>query len=189
MLKKISLKEFKVLYRKHIIKDFPREERNSLNKFKKRVTKGKEEVYIYEENGIEKAYTIIAVLNNYVMMTFLAVFKEFRGEGIGTKLLKEIKDNFSNKKGILLEVEDPKYCINEEDEVIRKRRIKFYEKSNYHIVAGIKLNLHSTIFNIMILDIDNRGEERKEIAKELNDFYTEIFRRYDKNLSFEIIED
>ena len=90
---------------------------------------------------------------------------------------------------MLLEVEDPKYCINEEDEVIRKRRIKFYEKSNYHIVDGIKLNLHSTIFNIMILNINNKEEERKEIAEELNAFYTEIFRRYDKNLSFEIIED
>ena len=47
MLKKVDLKEFKEIYRKHIIKDFPREERTTLNKFKKRVTRGQEEVYLY----------------------------------------------------------------------------------------------------------------------------------------------
>ena len=84
MLKKADLKKFKEIYRKHIVKDFPREERRSLNKFKKRITRGKEEVYMYLENGQEKAYTIIAVLDNYIMVSFLAVFEEYRGEGIGT---------------------------------------------------------------------------------------------------------
>ena len=72
-------------YRKHIIRDFPREERRSLNKFKTRITRGKEEAYIYLENGEEKAYTIIVVLNSYVMVSFLDVFEQYRGEGIGTK--------------------------------------------------------------------------------------------------------
>lgn len=188
MLKKINLKEFKNLYRKHIVKDFPREERRSLNKFKKRITKGKEEAYIYLENGKEKAYTIIAVLDNYVMVSFLAVFKEYRGEGIGTKLLKEIKDNFSNKKGILLEVENPKYSKNQEEKEIRERRIKFYEKSNYNIVDGVEVNSHSIMFNIMILNINNKEINKQQISKEINDFYTNIFRRYDKDLSFKIIE-
>ena len=44
------------------------------------------------------------------------------------------------------------------------------------------------MFNIMILNINNNKVDKQEIAKELNDFYTEIFRRYDKNLSFRIIE-
>ncbi len=188
MLKKASLKDFKDLYRKHIVKDFPREERRSLNKFKKRITRGKEEAYIYFENGKEKAYTIIVVLNNYVMVSFLAVFEQYRGEGIGTKLLKEIKENFSNKKGILLEVENPKYSKSQKEKEIRERRIKFYEKSNYKIVDGVEVNSHSIMFNIMILNINNEQINKQEIAKEFNDFYTNIFRRYDKNLSFRIIE-
>lgn len=187
MLRKANLKEFKKLYRKHIIKDFPREERRSLNKFKKRVTRGSEEVYIYEEDGKEKAYTIVAVLNNYIMVSFLAVYKEFRGEGIGTKLLSEIKDNFSNKKGILLEVEDPDFSKDQKEEEIRKKRIRFYKKSNYNIVDGVKISSHSIIFDIMILNISNTKIDKQEIAKELNDFYINIFKRYDKTLSFKII--
>ena len=188
MLKKINLKEFKNLYRKHIVKDFPRAERTTLNKFKKRITRGQEVVYVYEEVGKEKAYTIIANLDNYVLVSFLAVFKQYRGEGIGTKLLKEIKANFSNKKGILLEVENPEYSISQDEKEIRQRRIKFYERSNYNIVENIQINLHSTIFNIMMLNINDTKINKQEISKELNDFYTNIFRRYDKTLSFKIIE-
>ena len=188
MLKKINLKEFKNLYRKHIVKDFTRAERTTLNKFKKRITRGQEVVYVYEEVGKEKAYTIIANLDNYVLVSFLAVFKQYRGEGIGTKLLKEIKANFSNKKGILLEVENPEYSISQNEKEIRQRRIKFYERSNYNIVENIQINLHSTIFNIMMLNINDTKINKQEISKELNDFYTNIFRRYDKTLSFKIIE-
>ncbi len=188
MLKKINLKKFKDLYRKHIVKDFPRAERTTLNKFKKRIIRGQEEVYIYKGDGKEKAYIIVAVLNNYIMVSFLAVFEKYRGEGIGTKLLKEIKEKFNNKKGILLEVENPQYSIDEADKITRQRRIKFYEKSNYIVIDGVELNLHSTMFNIMILTINDVEIEKKEIAKELNGFYTNIFRRYDKNLSFRIIE-
>ena len=188
MLKKINLKQFKNLYRKHIVKDFPRAERTTLNKFKKRITRGQEVVYVYEEAGKEKAYIIIANLDNYVLVSFLAVFKQYRGEGIGTKLLKEIEANFSNKKGILLEVENPEYSISQDEKEIRQRRIKFYERSNYNIVENIQINLHSTMFNIMILNINNTKINKQEISKELNDFYTNISRRYDKTLSFKIIE-
>lgn len=188
MLKKINLKKFKNLYRRHIIKDFPREERRSLNKFKKRITKGQEEVYIYEENGQEKAYIIIADLDNYVLVSFLAVFEEYRGEGIGTKLLKEIKANFSNKKGILLEVENPEYSISQDEKEIRQRRIKFYQKSNYNIVDGIEIDLHSIMFNIMILNIDKKEINKQEIVESLREFYECILKRFDKTLSFSIIE-
>ena len=44
MLKKIkNFKDFKYLYRKHIVKDFPKEERPNLKGFRKRILKYKEE--------------------------------------------------------------------------------------------------------------------------------------------------
>jgi len=88
----------------------------------------------------------------------------------------------------LLEVENPKYSKSQKEKEIRERRIKFYEKSNYNVVDRVKVNSHSIMFNIMILNINNEKIDKQEIAKELNDLYTNIFRRYDKNLSFSIIE-
>ena len=46
MLKKADLKKFKEIYRKHIVKDFPREERSSLNNFKKEL-KIKMKTFLY----------------------------------------------------------------------------------------------------------------------------------------------
>ena len=47
MLKKADLKKFKEIYRKHIIRDFPRSERPSFSNFKKRI-KNKVENTMYQ---------------------------------------------------------------------------------------------------------------------------------------------
>ncbi len=67
MLRKIKFKEFKDLYRKHIIKDFPKNERPNLEKFRKRMLKDKEETYIFEEDGIAKGYCIIDEIEEYIL--------------------------------------------------------------------------------------------------------------------------
>ena len=188
MLKKVDLKKFKEIYRKHIVKDFPRGERSSLNNFKKRIINKNEELYIFSENREEKAYTVIANLDNYIFISFLAVFKKYRGEGIGTKLLAEIKEKFKAKKGIILEVESPKDATSEKDKIIREKRIKFYEKSNYQMLKNTKIILGNIFFNIMLLNNKDNIDE-KEIAKALNEFYVKTSKRYDKTLSFRVIEE
>ena len=188
MFKKADLKKFKEIYRKHIIKDFPRGERSSLNNFKKRITSKNEELYIFSENGEEKAYTIIANLdNNFILISFLAVFEKYRGEGIGTKLLAEIKEKFKAKKGIILEVESPEDAISEKDKIIREKRIKFYEKSSYKMLKNTKIFFGNISFNIMTLNNKDNIDE-KEIANVLNEFYLKTSKRYDKTLSFRVIE-
>ena len=54
MLRKIKFKEFKDLYRKHIVQDFPSSERPNLEGFRRRILKHNEQVFIYEENETEK---------------------------------------------------------------------------------------------------------------------------------------
>lgn len=188
MLKKADLKKFKEIYRKHIVKDFPRGERSSLNNFKKRIINKNEELYVFSENGEEKAYTIIANLdNNFILISFLAVFEKYRGEGIGTKLLAEIKEKFKAKKGIILEVESPKDATSEKDKIIREKRIKFYEKSNYQMLKNTKIFFGNNSFNIMLLNNKDNIDE-KEIAKALNEFYLKTSKRFDKTLIFRVIE-
>ncbi len=58
MLRKIGISEFKELYRKHIINDFPSMERPSLKRFVRRIKRYDESVYIYKDEEKEKAYTI-----------------------------------------------------------------------------------------------------------------------------------
>ena len=98
MLRKIKFKEFKNLYRKHIIKDFPKSERPNLEGFRKRMLKYNEETFIYEEQGVERGYCIIDQIQDYVLVAYLAVYEGNRGKGIGTKILKELEENIQTKK-------------------------------------------------------------------------------------------
>lgn len=186
MLRKIDFKEFKKLYKNHIIKDFPENERPSFWGFKKRILKQNESVYIYEEKSNDKAYIILKQLDRYIFISFFAVYEEYRGEGIGTKALKELEENIENKKGIVIEVENPKYAKNEEEEKLQKRRIKFYERLGFKKIEKLEVSL-VVEYKIMI-----KAEKKidaiktKELMK--NYYYSFSVPKIDKILKFRIEE-
>lgn len=189
MLRKIKLKEFKDLYRKHIVQDFPSSERPNLEGFRRRILKHNEQVFIYEENETEKGYCIIADLNEYVLVSFLAVYKETRGQGIGTKILKELEEKYSSKKGIFLEVENPDFAETEKEKNIQEKRIKFYQKSNFEIVPNLNVKLFMVNFKIMIYQKENKEINTQEVIDRINGYYSKIIDK--KRLSyieFEITE-
>ncbi len=172
MLRKIKFKEFKKLYRKNIIRDFPKNERPNLENFRKRILTNKEEVYIFEEEGIEKGYCIIAQLENYIFVDFLATYKESRGQGVGTKIIKELIEKYPNYN-ILLEVEDPKFAKDEKEKSIREKRIKFYEKSNFKMIKELQIKYSDlVIFKLMIFSI--KEQNIQEIREEIKNFYSKI---------------
>ena len=177
MLRKIKFKEFKDLYRKHIVKDFPSSERPNLEGFRKRMLKYNEETFIYEEEGIERGYCIIDQIQEYVLVAFLAVYEGNRGKGIGTKILKELEEKYSNKKGILLEVEDPDFAKNENEKSIQERRIRFYERANFQIVENLKVELFMVNFKIMIYNFKNEQININEIEKVMKQFYYAIIEK------------
>lgn len=189
MLRKIEFKGFKDLYRKHIVQDFPSSERPNLEGFRRRILKHNEQVFIYEENETEKGYCIIDDLNEYILVSFLAVYKETRGQGIGTKILKEIEEKYSNKKGIILEVENPEFAENEKEKNIQEKRIKFYQNSNFEIVPNLNVKLFMVNFKIMIYQKENKEINTQEVIDRINGYYSKIIDK--KRLSyieFEITE-
>ena len=177
MLRKIKFKEFKDLYRKHIVKDFPSSERPNLEGFRKRMLKYNEETFIYEEEGIERGYCIIDQIQEYVLVAFLAVYEGNRGKGIGTKILKELEEKYSNKKRILLEVEDPDFAKNENQKNIQERRIKFYERANFQVIENLKVELFMVNFKIMIYNFKNEQININEIEKVMKQFYYAIIEK------------
>ena len=133
MLRKIKFKEFKNLYRKHMIKDFPKSERPNLEGFRKRMLKYNEETFIYEEQGVERGYCIIDQIQDYVLVAYLAVYEGNRGKGIGTKILKELEEKYSNKKGILLEVEDPDFAKIKMKKAYKKEELAFMKEQTLRL--------------------------------------------------------
>ena len=84
-------------------------------------------------------------------------------------------------------MESPIDAISEKDKIIREKRIKFYEKSNYQMLKNTKIFFGNNSFNIMLLNNKDNIDE-KEIAKALNEFYVKTSKRFDKTLIFRVIE-
>ena len=174
MLRKIEeVKALKKLYKEHIQKDFPKNEYPPYFLLKYYLKKGKIEAFLLEEEGKEKAYCINCKANQYVLVLLLAVYQECRGEGIGTKLLSEIKNYYKQEKGIFLEVEIPKEAKEEKENQIREKRIRFYEKSSFQKIDEIILTAYGV--NYYLMYYTEKPEEKKEEKEKLVNYMIQCY--------------
>ena len=82
---------------------------------------------------------------------------------------------YQNKKGILLEVEDPDFSKSEEENKLRQRRIHFYERANFKIVEDLKIKLFGVNFRIMVSG--KNFSNTQEIREEMKYFYGTILNK------------
>ncbi|MBI4980910.1 GNAT family N-acetyltransferase [Candidatus Woesearchaeota archaeon] len=104
---------------------FPLDERRALGLQKELIKNKLYHFFIALKNKVLVAIITDWDLGNFLFVEHLAVKEEFRGKGIGTKLLKEYTSK--NKQKMVLEVERP-------DNELARKRIRFYER------IGFKLN-------------------------------------------------
>ncbi len=103
---------------------FPEDEKRDKQTQRKLLSNNKYKIILYyNKNGEMVGFVALWMLGDIVFLEHLAIKKEFRGRGYGTKILKDIKQKFPGK--VVLEVEPPK------DETTI-RRIKFYKKAGFH---------------------------------------------------------
>lgn len=182
MFRKAKWKEFKELYRKRLVKDFPANERPRLRGFRRRMEKHQEKAYFYQEEGIVKGYILVDEIEDYILISFLAVYEEYRGKGIGSRMLNEIQEKYQDKKGILLEVENPKKEKNTEKKTIKERRISFYEKAGYQKIPDLELEIFFESYLVMILEKQGNKISSEEVGRKIKKFYSILGRRQKRPL-------
>lgn len=123
MLEKIRLEEFDEIYNM-IVESFPTHEIRDYQKQKDMLNNDKFNIYIMKDNGNIKGFISIWDIDDYGFIDHFAVSSKFRNEGLGGKILKEVKDIINSE--IFLEVDKPCDDIN-------KRRIGFYERNGYFL--------------------------------------------------------
>ena len=126
MIRKASLEESKLIYTENMEKDFPDDEIPDYNRFVKLTEDNVHDVYLYSSNNQDVAYFITVENNNNILITHLAVMKEFRSKGLGKILLEEIKKFFKDKNILIVEVEAESRANNEEELDIINRRKRYY---------------------------------------------------------------
>lgn len=151
MLRKVTIEKAKEIYKKYIKQDFVRKEIKPYFLFKKYLIKEIDKMYVYEEENKEKGYMICSEENQYVLISHLAVLENYRGTGVGTKLIQNVQEQFPDKKGWIVEVETEKEAKNKDEKEKIQRRIHFYEKLGFCSYKEISYQLFGKFYYVFVL--------------------------------------
>lgn len=130
MLTLLNLEEIKAIYNKYMVIDFPPDELKPLSSILDMLDRGIYACYGIFDNKKLLAYAYLTLLDDFVLVDYLAVVPEHRGSGVGTELLRELKKILKGKT-IIIECENPDFATDDEDKTTKNRRIEFYKRSDF----------------------------------------------------------
>lgn len=107
-----------------LTESFPPEERRSMDEVRRVLCGELLEMLTLEEDGRILGLLQVWNLEKLVFLEHFAIEPEWRGRGLGTKMLQAVWDFWH--KPMILEVEPP------EDET-QRRRIAFYQRNGFHL--------------------------------------------------------
>lgn len=133
MLKRLEWKQIEELYGMNMQEDFPAGELKPLSLLRCLYQRQICKAYgFYDEGESQRlAYAIFekADKENVWLLDYLAVEKTARGSGIGSRVIKAIRDSFSEPAAVMLEIERLDEAENEKQQIERERRKNFYLKN------------------------------------------------------------
>ena len=158
--------ELREIYEKHMMNDFPDDERKPLKMIMSRYKKKQNFCLLYLEGNEIKAYSIMEFANQSLLMDYFAVFPQFRNQGMGTRFLQEMRQYFIEYEALFIESEAAY------DEVSLKR-LDFYRNAGA-LLSGIQVHLYHVDYEIMVLPL-KREIRMNEVEIMLNEIYTKIY--------------
>ncbi len=132
--------------------DFPKSELKPLASVVFYCLSGRYRCYTLEHGGERLGYALLFIprRGGKKLLDYLAVFKEHRGRGCGSELLRLLRE----KEGAtVLESEDPDFSSDGSDREIREKRLVFYARAGY-IAQPLKVRL----FGVWFLILSNGGD-------------------------------
>lgn len=146
---------------------FPAEEMKAKEQLEA-LLRDKPEHYHKDESDLH--IMMYAEYAEFVFVDFLWVSEKARGQGIGKKLIQQLKDK---KKTILLEVEP----VNKEDEDTTKR-LRFYFREGFRISDAISYQFQALVSHsetkLDIMYWDEQTKTDQELLNYMTTIYEEI---------------
>lgn len=140
------------LYRAHMERDFPDNERKPLPMLEALVERGVNTVWTVERGGQMLAYYVLSHVSgcSSVLLDYFAVVPELRGAGIGSQVLKGIREQLGPERCLLIESELPAAAPNPSERRVRERRIAFYRRCGAEL-SGLGAQLFGVEYVLMTL--------------------------------------
>ncbi len=152
VIRNMHLTELKDFY-KRMTQDFAEGEYPPYDKLYVQLENNIQKGWVFVRDGRDCAYAICAEgpENNFVLISFFAVYEECRRTGVGTAFLEKIKELYSNADGIIVEVETVETALHEEDIFVREQRMEFYKRAGFNMVPGIEYSIWDVPMHLMVL--------------------------------------
>lgn len=103
---------------------FPKDEYRPYEEQKALLDDSRYKITVYNDNGIVKGFMALWEFEGFVFLEHFAVHPDFRNEGTGANMLKNLLAE--SEKTVCLEVEPPENGIT-------KRRIEFYRRNGFYL--------------------------------------------------------
>jgi len=152
-------KEVKALY----LSAFPKEERKPFVFIEKLRREGKLIIHTAIKNDIVIGFAIMLIDENYALIDYLAVNEDFRGSGIGSEILTELKKIYRNKCLFLERETVIKNCENPEQ---RNRRRNFYLNNEFSD-SGVYINVYTVDMTLMTYNNKITFQEYSDFLKKI----------------------
>lgn len=180
MIKQLEWQQIEELFHTNMQEDFPAEEIKPLSLLSHLYEQQICRAYgFYDESGTKRlAYAIFDKPNvgNGWLLDYLAVDKNARGGGIGSRVLKEIRETLKEAEAILLEIERLDEAENDAQKTERVRRKHFYLKNGL-VETGVYTVADGNIgYEILCLPIQKEVVGARA-AKAMQNIYEMFFKK------------
>lgn len=131
MIQKLDAPALVTLYEREMVHTFPRAELKPLKAMLRMQAEGKYDVLGYYDDDDLLAYACMCTAATPVLMDYLAVIRDRRGQGLGSRFLSAIKEASDLYPVIMLEIEAVDDAVDAVDRAMRARRQQFYERLGF----------------------------------------------------------
>jgi GNAT superfamily N-acetyltransferase len=166
---------------------FPEFERMPIPLVKTKLGDQNYQLVIGKDNGEVRCFALLYFFKNpiYILLDYYAIHRNFRNQGIGFQLLRQLCDFLQINAGeryLLLEVEDPAFGENRPD---RERRMAFYHRFGIVTLNGVRYYLPGFFGNDpieMLLMIYPKPPllTRKDVSDIIKELYITRYKRNPK---------
>lgn len=176
MIKKEDLKSSKKIYLTGIMSDFPMLERIPYSRYKRSIKNKLMYAYGYYVDNERIGYVVTMEGDGVVFISYLAIKKDKRAKGYGTKMIEEFTKFFEKKKYIIIEVDSPEGIKNEKELDIIKRRKDFYFKNGFEEVKGTDYSIFGVKYDLLVYKINCEKVTNKDAVEITRKLYSKIAR-------------
>ena len=118
------------LYREHVAEDFPPAERRPLSAILRLRRRGDYDTWGVFDGDALAAYAFLWRGADCALLDYLAVCRDARGQGYGTRALELVKGQYGPVP-LLAEVEAPEESAPPGENALRQRRLNFYQQAGF----------------------------------------------------------